>query len=69
MIGTEELQSGVMPPLPYAVLDPFDMAPAQALDLAAQLEIAPDLRIIQDAEAVDHGQATAHFTLRVKRGL
>jgi hypothetical protein len=45
------------------------LAPAQALDLAAQLKIAPDLRIIQDAEAVDHGQAPANFTLRVKRDL
>ena len=38
------------------------MAPAEALHLAAKFEIPPDLRVIQDAEAVDDGDGVAcHF--------
>ena len=38
------------------------MAPAEALYLAAEFEIPPDLRVIQDAEAVDDGDGAAgHF--------
>ncbi len=35
------------------IFDPFDMAPAQTLHLAAEFEIALDFNIIQYPEAVD----------------
>ena len=38
------------------------MAAAEALHLAAEFEIAADLRVVQDAEAVDDGDGAAgHF--------
>ena len=39
--------------VPHLVLDALDVAAAEALDLAAQLEVAPDLGVVEDAEAVD----------------
>jgi hypothetical protein len=38
------------------------VAPAEALDLAAEFEIAADDRIVEDAEAIDDGHGAAgHF--------
>ena len=50
------------------VLDPLDVAAAEGLDLAAQLEVAADLRRRQDAEAVDHGQRAAGPLDDLRRG-
>ena len=43
-------------PRPDLFLDPLDMAAAEGFDLAAELEVAADLVVREDAEAVDHGQ-------------
>ena len=49
----------------YAVLDTFDVAAAQAFDFAAQFKIVLDFGIVQDAEAVDHGQRCSAPLYRV----
>ena len=41
------------------VFDAFDVAAAQAFHLAAQLEVAADGGVVQDAEAVDDGHGAA----------
>ena len=45
----------------YAVFDAFDVAAAQAFDLAAQFKVVLDFGIAQDAEAVDdcHGSSAS----------
>jgi len=48
-----------------AVFDPFDVAAAQALHLTAQLEVAADFFVIQNAEAIHNGHGPAViFTIR-----
>jgi len=49
-------------------LDAFDMAAAEALDLAAELEIAADRGVVEDAEAVDDGGGAAGHPDDVVRG-
>ena len=44
---------------PHLFLDALDVAAAEGLHLAAQLEVAPDLLVVEDAEAVDHGDLAA----------
>ena len=44
---------------PHLFLDPLDMAAAEGLHLAAQLEVAADGVVAEDAEAVDYRQRPA----------
>ena len=44
------------------------MAAAEALDLAAELEIAADRGVVEDAEAVDDGDGAAGHSDDVVRG-
>jgi hypothetical protein len=41
------------------ILYPFHVPPAEAFNFAAELEVAADLAIVQDAEAVHHGHRAA----------
>ena len=41
---------------PDFVFDPLHVAAAESLDFAAQLEVAADLIVIQDTEAIDDGR-------------
>jgi len=45
------------PPAAHLLLDALDVAATHALDLAAQLEVVLDAAVVQDAEAVHHGEA------------
>ena len=45
------------------------MTTAQALHLATELEVAPDLLVVEDSEAIDHGQRRPrhlHHPLRLE---
>jgi len=46
----------------YSVLDAFYVAAAETLHLAAEFEIALDLFVVEDTEAIDDShRATDHF--------
>lgn len=45
---------------PDRLLDPPDVAAAHSLDLAAEFEVAADLGVVEDAEAIHQGERPAH---------
>ena len=45
----------------HPVLDSPNVAAAEALHLAAEFEVAADLRVVQNAEAVDDGDRPARL--------
>src|ERR1039458_6695539 len=42
-----------------AILDAFDVAPAHAFDVTPQFQVAADLLVVEDAEAVHHGKGAS----------
>ena len=45
--------------VPHTVLDALDVPPAEALDLTVEFEIASNLLVVEDSEAVDDGDGAS----------
>ena len=58
-LGVRSLKLAFCVRVPDLVFDPFYVPAAQALDLAAEFEVALDLFVIEDAEAVDDRDGAA----------